>query len=202
MTEPLGLSTRICPTCRMRVAHRTLYARTETKGRTRWLRLFWACTGCNGLNHVIVPAYRFQRIVAPLPAQLSVCVAEALRERRLDFDELIMTLRRGCPGVRHVFNSDVMMVLEYLVKRGIVAEEKEDVTDRSLAELRARTSDSKHLGLCPDETYHVSRRSLVSIYYQHRSVTSTRNRFAPAGVYCLRCGFHRLALPLARARDP
>ncbi|MDG6977812.1 MAG: hypothetical protein JRN58_01895 [Nitrososphaerota archaeon] len=186
----------------MVVAHRTLYARTETKGKTRWLRLFWACTGCNRLNHVIVPAYGFQRIAAELPTPLAVGVVEALRERPLNFDELVMTLRRGCPGVRHVFNSDVMMVLEYLVRRGIVARETKDVTERSLGELRAKTSDSRHLALCPAETNSGAiGKSLVSVYSQRRigaidgrPAASKQKRLTPAGVLCLRCGYHRIDL--------
>jgi len=191
---------RLCPTCRMVVAHRTLYARTESEGRTRWLRLFWACTECRRLNHVIVPAYMLQRVPGELPTPLATAVAAALRERPLDFDELVMTLRRGCPGVRHVFNSDVGMVLEYFAGRGIVAGEMEDVTERSLAELRAKTSDSKHLGQCPAETNPgFNGKSLISVYSQRRieatdgrPVASQQSRFTPAGVLCLRCGYHRI----------
>ena len=151
------------------MAHRTLYARTESQGRTRWLRLFWACTECRRLNHIIVPAYRRQRAPSELPTPLAAAVASALREQQLDFDELVMTLRRGCPGVRHVFNSVVRMVLEYFAGHEIVAREMQDVTERSLAELRAKTSGSKHLGQCPAETTPGSNgRSLLSVYSQRR----------------------------------
>ncbi|MDG7024690.1 MAG: hypothetical protein JRN45_09260 [Nitrososphaerota archaeon] len=200
MSKFLGLRTRLCPNCREIVAHKTLYVKTETNGRSRWPRIFWACTRCNTLNHVILPTYRLESVPSELPSPLVTGVVEALRGRPLDFDELIQTLRGHCPGVRHVFNSEVALALEFLERRGIVAEQAEDVTERTLGELRAKSAASSRLGLCPAEAERGSvKKGVVSVYAQHRQVAKAsegnhvgRLKLSPVGVLCIRCGYSRL----------
>jgi hypothetical protein len=201
MAKFRGRWTRLCPSCRSIVAHKTLYAKTEAGGRTKWLRLFWACILCNTLNHVVLPAYRLQSVPEELPSSLVTGVVNALKERPLDFDELITNLRGHCPGVRHVFNSEVAMALEYLKGHGVVTEEIEDLTQRALTELRAKSSESKHLQLCPVEMSRgVVMRSMVSLYSQRwldvkcgeQGTLARQKKFAPVGVLCLRCGYQEI----------
>ena len=200
MSKFLGLRTRLCPNCREIVAHKTLYVKTETNGKSRWPRIFWACTHCNALNHVILPAYRLESVPPELPSPLVTGVVEALRERPLDFDVLIQTLRGHCPGVRHVFNSEVALALEFLEGRGIVAKQAEDVTERTMGVLRAKSVAANRLGLCPAEAERGSiQRGVVSVYAQHRQVAKAgegnhvgRLKLSPVGVLCIRCGYRRL----------
>jgi len=42
------LRTRLCAKCGELTSHRTLYVKTDTGGRSKWFRLFWACTKCDG----------------------------------------------------------------------------------------------------------------------------------------------------------
>jgi hypothetical protein len=43
MGNVCGLRIRLCSECTEITPHRTLYAKTETDGRTKWFPLFWAC---------------------------------------------------------------------------------------------------------------------------------------------------------------
>lgn len=201
MPKFLGLRTRLCPNCREITAHKTLYVKTETNSKSRWLRIFWACTGCNALNHVVLPTYRLESVPSELPSPLVTCVVEALKERSQDLDELIQSLRGHCPGVRHVFNSEVVLVLEYLKGRGVVAEQKDDVTERTLAELRARATLSSRLGHCPEEAKRgIVTKCLVSVYAQRRleekvgdrETRTSQLKLAPVGVLCIRCGYRSI----------
>ncbi|MDG7016370.1 MAG: hypothetical protein JRM82_03240 [Nitrososphaerota archaeon] len=194
MDNVRGLRTRLCPKCGEITPHRTLYAKTESGGRSRWFQLFWACTKCNSLNHVLLPRHRLERASSPLPSALAVAVVKALEERPLDIDELIMSLRqRRVPEVRHVFNSEVAMAIEFLKGRGVVAEETRDCTERVLESLRVRSVGSKHLGACPAESnLGVPRRALVSLYAQRQTGAAHGMRLVPAGVLCLHCQYHRI----------
>src|SRR5256712_12167093 len=170
-----GLRTRLCPKCGELTSHRTLYVKTDTGGRSKWFQLFWTCTKCGSLNHIVLPIYRLERASSHLPSALAIAVVNALEEGPLDLDELIAKLRkRQIPGVHHIFNSEVGMALEFLKSRRVVQEESGDRTERVLDALRARSTESKRLGPCPAELgQSVVGRTLVSLYAQ-RSTTSTR----------------------------
>src|SRR3989475_11512165 len=99
-----GLRTRLCPKCEEVTPHRTLYVKTDTGGRSKWFQLFWSCTKCGSLNHIVLPIYRLKRVSSHLPSDLAIAVVGALEDRPLDLDELIVNLRkRKIPGVRHIF---------------------------------------------------------------------------------------------------
>jgi len=196
-----GLWTRLCPRCAKVVNHRTLYIKTESNGRSRWLRIFWACTACESLNHVVLPVYRLEPVLVELPTPLSVCTVEELKQGPKGVDQLVQALRGNCPGVRHVFTSEVRLVLEYLKGRGKVTEEMKDFTDRAIAELRNRAASSSHLGQCPAEAAQgVATKGLVSVYAQHREKADDRDepsrtgrsRLTPVGVLCVSCGCHQI----------
>ena len=199
----LGLSARLCPKCGLREAHRTLYVKTESGGKSKWLRIFWACTKCGSLNHVILPIYRLEFIPLELPSPLVACTVETLQQRPKSLDEVVQGMKGNCRGVRHVFTREVRMALEYLRRRGIVTEQRDDLTERILAEIRARQVSSNHLKLCPAEAEKgVKKKGLVSVYAQHRlrvnegdGPTHTgKLRLTPLGVLCVSCGYRRMDL--------
>ncbi len=201
MAKFRGLRTKLCPNCGRIAAHKTLYVKTESGGRSKWFRLFWACTACNALNHVVLPTYKLESVPSELPSPFVTSIVNAMKDGPLNFDELIQSLRRHCEGVRHVFNPDVALAFEYLKRHGIVTEEIDDLTERILAELRARSSESRHLGPCPAEMNQgVVRKSLVSVYSQgwvdfeggDKGTPARRKRFAPVGALCLQCGYHNI----------
>jgi hypothetical protein len=189
-----GLRTRLCPGCKEMTPHRTLYVKAALGGRPRWFQLFWACAKCGSLNHIVLPSYRLERASSQLPTALATGVINTLVEGPLDLDELIMRLRkRQMPGVRHVFNSDVAMVLEFLKGRGVVAEEPRDRTARVLDTLRGRSTESMRFGLCPAElSQGIERRGMVSLYAQRRAASSDGMRLTPVGVFCPACQYHRI----------
>jgi hypothetical protein len=196
-----GLTTRFCPTCSEAEAHRTLYVKTESHHKSTWLRIFWACTSCDKLNHVIQPIYRLQSVLTDSPSLLVGCVPDALKEKPLDLDGLVQNLRNNRANDFQILSSEVALALEYLKARGSVKEEKIDVTERTLAALRARSAWSSHLNPCPAEAKRgVVSRGLVSLYAQHRlqvemwgeRARTGKLRLSPVGVYCVRCGFHHV----------
>ena len=196
----LGLSARLCPKCSLREAHRTLYIKTESNGKSKWLRIFWACTKCGSPNHVILPIYRLEFIPLELPSPLVACTVETLQQGPKSLDEVVQGMKGNCLGVRHVFTGEVRMALEYLRRRGIVTEQRNDLTERTLAEIRARQVSSNHLKPCPAEAEKgVRKKGLVSVYAQHRLRVNegdgpTRTgglRLTPVGVFCVSCGYHR-----------
>ena len=169
--------------------HRTLYVKTASAGRTRWFQIFWACEKCGSLNRIVLPAYRLERASSPLPSALAVAVVNALEEGPLDFDELITSLRlKRVPGVRHIFNSEVALAIEFLKGQGIVTEESRDCTEKLLAVLRGQSEESSHLGTCPAE----AKRALISLYAQRQEGAARETRLVPVGVFCLRCPYHRI----------
>jgi hypothetical protein len=197
----LGLSTRLCPKCQLREAHRTLYVKTESHDRSRWHRIFWACTKCGSLNHVDLPVYRLEYVPFDPPSPLVACTVETLKQGPKNLDELVQAMKGNCPGVRHVFTTDVRYALEYLKRRGIVSELPNDLTERVLTELRTRQAASNHLRLCPVEAEKgVETKGLVSVYAQHRLKLNDENeptrtgqlRLTPVGVFCVSCGYHRI----------
>ena len=194
MRNVRGLRTRLCPECKIATRHRTIYTRSESGGRTQWVRLFWACTQCSSLNHIIIPTYKLKRASLPLPTTLAIGVVKALADEQLDFDELVANLRgRKAHGVGHVFSSEVAMTLEYLKGHDVVVEEFEDRTERTFDALRALSTESRRA--CPaEESLGVTRRSLASLYAQRRTHTRAGVRLVPIGVFCLHCQFHRIAL--------
>jgi len=193
-----GLRTRLCPTCKEVTPHRTLYAKTESGGRTKWLPMFWTCTKCNSLNHVTFPRYRLESASTRLPSTLTIAVVRALQEGSLDFGELVASLRRmEIQGFRHVFDSDVVMALEYLKGRGVVREEAGDRTAQTLGVLRKQLAESRQLRPCPAEMAQgVASKSLISLYCQRwisitrggQGPTSRERRLVPAGELCIHCG--------------
>lgn len=186
-----GLRTRLCLKCTEVTPHRTLYVRTTIDGKRRWLQLFWACTRCGSLNHVVLPTYWLERASSPMPSALAIAVVNALEEGSLDIDELVLALRRKrASGVSHVFNSEVALALGFLKGRGVVSEESRDCTARTLECLRAQSAESKHLGVCPTE----SKRALASLYAQKQRRPTHGMRLVPAGVFCLSCQYHRINL--------
>ena len=123
-----GLRTRLCAKCGELTSHRTLYVKTDTGGRSRWFQLFWTCTKCGSLNHIVLPIYRLERVSSHLPSVLAIAVVNALEEGPLDFDEMIVNLRkRHIPGIHHIFNSEVGMALEFLKSRQVVEQESGDM---------------------------------------------------------------------------
>jgi hypothetical protein len=201
----LGLWTRLCPNCKVIQAHRTLYVKTESHGRSQWHRIFWACTACNSLNHVTLAVYRLEPVLLELPTPLSVCTVEALKQGPKSVDQLVQALRGNCQGVRHVFTSDVRMVLEYLKGRGKVVEEMEDFTDQTVAELRNRAASSNRLGQCPAEAERgIATKGLISVYAQRRQevgggdepTRTGRLGFTPVGILCVSCGYHQIDVAL------
>ncbi|MDG7011588.1 MAG: hypothetical protein JRN11_05975 [Nitrososphaerota archaeon] len=186
-----GLRTRLCPKCQETTPHRTLYVRAKSDGKRRWFQLFWACAKCASLNHIVLPAYRLERASSQLPSALAVAVVNALEEEPLDFDELITSLRRRHPAdIRHIFNSEVALAVEFLKGQGIVTEESRDCTEKQLAVLRGRSEESNHLGTCPVE----AKRALISLYAQRQEGTARETRLVPVGVLCLRCPYQRINL--------
>ena len=193
--------TRLCPNCGKIQQHKTLYVKTELNGKSKWLRIFWACTACNSLNHVVLPIYRLASVPSESPSPLVACVVNALKQGPRSLDQVVQALRGNCPGVRHVFTSEVRLALEYLKGRRIVTEWMEDLTERTIAEVRTKPASSNHLGPCPAEADRgVVMKGLVSVYAQHRQAmgggdepTRTgRLRFTPVGVLCISCGYHRI----------
>ena len=190
-----GLRTRLCPKCNEYTPHRTLYVKTRSGGKQRWLQIFWACERCGALNHIILPAYKLEQASFPLPGTLAVAVVSVLQEEgELDFDELIMNLRRRLiPGVRHVFNSEVGLVLEFLKGRGVVAQSTEDRTGRVIELLKAKPTSSYRLGPCPIESNHSATKGiLVSLYAQKQTGRVPSTRLIPSGVFCPQCQFHSM----------
>jgi hypothetical protein len=189
-----GLRTRLCPRCMELTPHRTLYIRATTGGKRRWLRLFWACTRCKSLNHIILPTYRLERVGSPLPSTLTIGIVNALEEGVLDSDELMMKLRnRSPPGVSQVFNSDVSMALEFLKGRGVVAEEGRDSTELLLGRLKAQSMGPGRLAVCHVELDSKGpTRSVINLYAQRQLPASRGMRLVPAGAYCLNCGYQRI----------
>ena len=186
-----GLRTRLCPKCQETTPHRTLYVRATSNGKRTWFQLFWACTKCGSLNHIILPAYRLERASSPLPSALAVAVVNALGEGPLDFDELIMSLRLKHPAdIRHIFNSEVALAVEFLKGHGVVLEESRDCTEKLLDDLRGQSGESKHLGTCPVE----AKRALISAYTQRQAGTTGQTRLVPVGIFCLHCPYHRITL--------
>ena len=184
-----GLRTRLCPKCQEITPHRTLYVRATSNGKRRWFQLFWTCTQCNSLNHIVLPAYRLERASSPLPSALAVAVVNALEEGPLDFDELVTGLRRMHPAdIRHIFNSEVALAVEFLKGRGAVAEESRNCTEKLLAVLRGRSEESNHLSTCPVE----AKRALITLYAQRQEGAARETRLVPVGVFCLRCPYHRV----------
>ena len=178
--------------------------RTTVDGKIKWFRMFWACTGCSSLNHVVVPKYTIVFAPATLPSAFVASIVDALRGGPSDFDELILRLRKHCAGVRHVFNPDVTLAMEYLKSHGIVTEQTEDVTEKNLADIRARTAGSTHLGLCPVEGGSETKvRSLITMYSQRWPQTdaqgnpASHREYSAYGVLCLSCLYHRLDVGLS-----
>ncbi|MDV3244736.1 MAG: hypothetical protein LYZ66_06150 [Nitrososphaerales archaeon] len=183
--------------------HRTLYVKTETGGRSSWLQIFWACTECNSLNHVVLPCYRLESVPPGLPSALATSIVDALRNGPLDMAELLTELRRRRnEGIHHIFSSEVGMAVAYLRSRGVVAEATIDRTTLTVDALRARPWKSKHLGPCPAELKQgVVMKNMVSLYTQKLVTVASRDkgsevrqmRLGPVGVLCLHCQYHRIA---------
>lgn len=197
----------MCRSCWRLTPHRTLYAKTESGGRLRWFRLFWACTACNALNHIIVPTYRLNPVNTGLTSPLVQSIVGILKDKPLNFDDVLLSLRAHRVDVRHVFDSDVRLAMEYLTRRGTVTPGVDDLTERNLAELRAATSESIHLGPCPAELDQgVAKRNLISLYAHHwplpsgQGVRRSHRTYSSVGVLCLRCLYRSVNLGLRALR--
>ena len=168
--------------------------RATTRGKRRWLQLFWVCTKCKSLNHINLPVYSLERASSPLPSALAVSVVNALKDGPLDFNELIMSLRRAhIAEVRHIFNSEVKLAVEFLRSRGVIAEENTDCTEKALESMRVQSLQSKHLGICPVESkMGPMRRSLVSLYAQREQGDAREMRFVSVGAFCPRCQYQQI----------
>jgi hypothetical protein len=189
MDNVRGLRTRLCPKCCADTPHRTLYVRAPKDGERRWLQIFWACTKCGSLNHIVLPAYRLSRISSPLPSVLAIGIVNALEDGPLDFDGLVTGLRLRHPaGIQHVFNSEVTLTLEFLESRGVVEVESRDSTRTLIDAMNDRQGKPSHLAVCPAG----STNSLVSLYAQKQKTGFGVMRLVPAGVYCLHCRYQRV----------
>ena len=184
-------------------AHKTLYVKSESGGKSKWLRIFWVCLNCNSPNHVIVQRYRLETKPLSPSAGIVEDITSTLEGAPLDFDELTQSLRRRKNGTGHIFNSDVRMALEYLTAHQIITEEGEDLTDRTIAEILAKSRKANHLRLCPAEASGgVEAQGVVSLYAQrHAGVEGAapgtqfvKRRFVPVGLYCVRCGYRSIKL--------
>ena len=183
MDSLLGLKNRLCPSCRTRTPHRTIYARATVEGKRKWLQLFWVCTKCQSLNHVVVPAYSLTRPPPALSSLSNGMLLRALERGPLDRNQLLADLRRNKNrGTSHVFQSEVMMAIEDLRTSGVVAEAPRDVTEKAFGFMRGR-----RFGSCPRD----AQRTLDPLYVRKRSANDGL-RFVSAGVYCLGCGYQRL----------
>jgi hypothetical protein len=164
-------------------------------GRLKWLQIFWACTRCNSPNHILLPAYRLESAAVPLPSSLTIGIVNTLCGGPLDLDELIMTLRKDRPrGVSHIFNSEVLLALEFLKGQGVVKEEPSDRTARVLELLRTRSGGTGRLGVCPRKSFHhnAGSRSLVSLYAQRSKEFTNSTKLESVGVLCRSCLYVRL----------
>ena len=150
---------------------------------------------------MILLTYTLESVAAEPLSPFVGSGVDALRFGPLDFDELIHRLRLHRVGIRHVFKPDVAMAMEYLKKLGVVSEQVDDLTEKTLAELRARPVRGRHLRPCPSEASQgIVRKGLVSLYAQYRlesgdydgRIRTSRLRFSPAGVLCIYCGYHRV----------
>jgi hypothetical protein len=179
-----GLKGRLCSRCGTLTPHRTLYARVTVEGKRKWAGLFWACAKCHSLNHVIIPAYSLGRASVMLPSPLAVAIVTTLEQGPLDFNELVADLRRKHPPLPgHIFKTGVTLTLEFLRDHGVVVEKSRDCTEKGLGALRSR-----RLGVCPME----SKMTLVSLYAQKQSESTSRPEFVRAGAFCLSCGYHQV----------
>jgi hypothetical protein len=189
-----GLRTRLCPGCMELTPHRTLYVRATIDGKRRWLQLFWACTRCKSLNHIILPSYRLERADSPLPSALAVGIVNTLEGGALVSDELLMKLKkRSMPGVPHIFNSDISTALEFLKGRSVVAQESRDTTERLLERLRAQSVGLGRLAVCHAEFDSKGpTRSVVTLYSQRQLPAAQGVRLVSSGVFCLNCRYQRI----------
>ena len=189
-----GLRSRLCARCMELTPHRTLYVRATTDGKRRWLQLFWICTRCRSLNHIILPTYRLERAGSPLPSTLAIGTVNALKEGVLDGDELLTRLRKGpMPGISRIFSSEVSIVLEFLKGRGVVTEGSRDSTERLLGRLRARSMGLRKLAVCHAELHSKGpTRSVATIYAQKQLQDRRGVGLVPAGAFCLNCGYQKV----------
>ncbi|MDG7013921.1 MAG: hypothetical protein JRN11_00770 [Nitrososphaerota archaeon] len=88
-----------------------------------------------------------------LPSLLATSAAEELQEGPKSLDELVQAMKGNCLGASHVFTGEVRMALEYLQRRGIVTEQRDDLTERILAELRIRQAQRRE-SACLLHTHH------------------------------------------------
>ena len=189
MSNVRGLRTRLCPKCAEVTPHRTLYLRATLGGRRRWVQTFWACTKCRSLNHIVLPAYKLERVAFPLPTPLAVAIVKALAEGPLNLAELITKVRREHPEeVHHVFNSEVILALDFLEGHGVVVKEDRDRTEDVLSSLRDGSGRSNHLGVCPVE----GKRALVSLYAQRLMGEAVWPGLVLTGVFCPSCQYQRV----------
>ena len=185
-----GLRTRLCLKCTELTPHRTLYARTTKNGKRKWLQLFWACTKCGSLNHVILPRYTLAR-AGFIVSALAMAVVDALEKGPQDLNELITSLRRSrTTRERHILAADLRLAIQLLRARGMVAEVERDRTNEAVETLRASLAESRHLGICPVE----SRRTLISLYAQKQEKAARGMRLVPAGAFCPHCEYSRVGL--------
>ena len=96
-------------------------------------------------------------------------------------------------GVPRIFNSDVLMALEFLKGRGVVAESSWDSTERLLGRLKAQSVGRGLLAICCAEfDSNVQMRSVITLYAQKQLPTSRGTRLVQVGAYCLNCGYQRI----------
>lgn len=194
MRNVRGHRTRACPKCGGKTPHRTLYVKTRSGGKPRWFQLFWACDVCGSLNHIVLPLYRLQRVPPPVPSELAAAVVKALEGGPLDLDELRTRLKNArTASLRHVFDSDLAMVLEFLEGRGMIAEEQRDRTAMVLEIVRDNSTEWARPESCrPEHDDDSQRRGMVTLYAQKWSASTQGNRLLPVGVLCPNCQYQRI----------
>lgn len=166
------------------------------------------CIRCFSMNPISLARYRLKSVSPESPSMLVQTVVSALKEGPMDSHELLARLRKArIRGDEHILKAEVLLALEYLMRRGAVVARVSNRTQETFDALRSRAWESGHLGLCPAELKRgIKRRSLISLYAQRwtlvpqygRDYLIREKRLVRAGVLCPACDYHDLDRNLVR----
>lgn len=196
MPNSRGLWHWFCPACKTVTPQRTLNVKVESAGKTKWYPVFRLCTACGAFNPVVYRRYTLSRPPGAIPSRLARSVTDELKGGPLELPQLLSRLR-GHPneGVGHVLKSDVLMVLEYLERAGVVESQEVNRTEDTIGILGRRGPASTHHGPCPEELKRgIASFTLVSLYAQTRrnALPGHPRTFTHRGWLCLNCGYRRI----------